>query len=106
MATNTIMGGKVHLYKRENSPCWQCSSYMAGRNRRTTTKEQSLSKAKDFAEDWYLELRGKHVSGEIRNEKTFRQSAEQFVREYEIITEGHRTPVEARGDDPARIPCP
>jgi hypothetical protein len=47
----TILGGKVHVYKRPNSSCWQCSSYLAGRNRRTSTKEESLSKAKEFAED-------------------------------------------------------
>ena len=45
---HTILGGKVHVYKRENSPVWQCSSYLAGKNRRMSTKEKSLSKAKDF----------------------------------------------------------
>ncbi|HEV8449482.1 MAG TPA: hypothetical protein VGQ44_21855, partial [Gemmatimonadaceae bacterium] len=62
---HTILGGKVHVYKRPNSSCWQCSSYLGGKNRRTSTKEESLAKAKDVAEDWYLELRGKLRSGEI-----------------------------------------
>jgi hypothetical protein len=26
----TILGGKVHVYKRPNSSLWQCSSYFAG----------------------------------------------------------------------------
>jgi len=56
---HTILGGKVHVYRRENSSNWQCSTYLAGKNRRTSTKETGLAKAKDFAEDWYLELRGK-----------------------------------------------
>ncbi len=56
---HTILGGKVHVYKRPNSSLWQCSSYFAGKNRRTSTKEESLSKAKEIAEDWYLQLRGK-----------------------------------------------
>jgi hypothetical protein len=43
---HTILGGKVHVYKRPNSSLWQCSSYFAGKNRRTSTKEESLSKAK------------------------------------------------------------
>jgi hypothetical protein len=42
---------------------WQCSTYLAGKNWRVTTKEDSLSHAKDFAEDWYLELRGKNRGG-------------------------------------------
>ncbi len=98
MATHTIMGGKVHLYKRENSPYWQCSTYLAGRNRRTTTKEKSLSQAKDFAEDWYLELHGKQRSGEITNEKTFREAAKQYLAEYEVITEGQRSPIYVAGN--------
>lgn len=92
MAKHKILGGKVHVYKRENSRFWQCSTYLAGRNRRTSTKEQSLSHAKDFAEDWYLELVGKHRRGEIKDEKTFKLAGEQFAREYEIITEGQRSP--------------
>ena len=89
---HTIMGGKVHVYKRENTPYWQCSTYLAGKNRRVSTKEESLGKAKDFAEDWYVELRGKGKRGEIINEKTFKDAADQFTREYEVITEGQRSP--------------
>ena len=50
-----LMGGKLHVYRRENSGNWQCSTYLAGKNWRVSTKEDSLSHAKDFAEDWYLE---------------------------------------------------
>src|SRR4029077_12729890 len=88
--THTILGGKVHVYRRDNSSRWQCATYLAGKNRRVSTKEDSLSKAKDFAEDWYLQLRGKARNGEISNEKTFRDAAVQFEREYQIITEGQR----------------
>jgi integrase len=92
METHTIMGGKVHVYKRDNSSCWQCSSYLEGKNRRVSTKEESLSKAKDFAEDWYLELRGMQRAGELKSEKTFKIAAKRFEREYEILTEGERNP--------------
>ena len=97
MANHTMMGGKVHVYKRENSRHWQCSTYLAGKNRRTSTKQESLAHAKDFAEDWYLELRGKSRNGELRDEKTFKEAAAQFEREYEIITEGHRSPLHVEG---------
>ena len=90
--THSLMGGKLHVYKRPGSNYWQCSTYLAGKNRRATTKEESLSHAKQVAEDWYLELRGKSRSGELRNEKTFKDAAAQFEREYEIITEGQRNP--------------
>ena len=87
---HTIMGGKVHVYKRENSSVWQCSSYLAGKNRRVSTKEESLALAKQFAEDWYLGLRGKARDGELTNEKTFKDAAKKFAVEYEVITEGER----------------
>jgi len=94
---HTILGGKVHVYRRDNSSRWQCATYLAGKNRRVSTKEDSLGKAKDFAEDWYLQLRGKARNGEITNEKTFREAAAQFEREYQIITEGQRNAQYVKG---------
>ncbi|MGD0947837.1 MAG: phage integrase SAM-like domain-containing protein [Candidatus Binatia bacterium] len=95
--THTILGGKVHVYRRPKSSHWQCATYLAGKNRRQSTKEDSLSKAKEIAEDWYLQLRGKLRSGEIKTEKTFRDASEQFLREYDIITEGERNKVYVDG---------
>lgn len=92
MDSHTLMGGKLHVYRRENSRFWQCSTYLSGKNERVSTKEESLGKAKEFAEDWYLELRGKHRRGELIREKTFKDAAEQFMREYEVITDGERNP--------------
>jgi hypothetical protein len=86
-----LMGGKLHVYKRENSRYWQCSTYLAGKERRRSTKEESLSHAKEIAEDWYLELRGKQRAGTLKDGKTFREAAAQFEREYEIITQGQRS---------------
>lgn len=97
MAHHTLMGGRLHVYKRENSSLWQCSTFMGGKNRRTTTGYESLEQAKDFAEDWYLQLKLKDRAGILKNERTFKQAAEQFRREYEIITEGQRNPVYVGG---------
>ncbi len=90
MEKHTIMGGKVHVYRRENSSLWQCSTYLAGRNHRVSTKEDSLSRAKEIAEDWYLELRGKSKRGELKFEKTFADAAAQFTKEYPVMTRGER----------------
>src|SRR5215470_3394510 len=88
-----LMGGKLHIYKRENSRFWQCSTYLAGKNRRMTTKEESLSHAKEIAEDWYLELRGKARAGALPfGGPTFKKAADQFLAEYETITQGQRNP--------------
>ncbi|MPZ32330.1 MAG: site-specific integrase [Rhodospirillales bacterium] len=88
-----LMGGELHVYKRENSTLWQCSTFLNGRNYRKSTKEDSLSLAKEFAEDWYLELRGKSRAGLLkRPEKTFNDAADRFEAEYEVITDGQRNP--------------
>jgi len=92
-----ILGGKVHVYKRPRSTVWQCSTYIEGKNRRVSTKEESLAKAKEFAEDWYLDLRGKKARGELVAETTFKQAAARFVKEYEVITAGERNEVYVRG---------
>lgn len=92
MITHKILGDKVHVYKRGSGKIWQCSTYLQGRNHRVSTKEESLQHAKQFAEDWYLELRGKARAGLLKYEKTFRDVSELFLKEYEVITEGERSP--------------
>lgn len=92
MAKHTLMGGKLHLYQRKNSSKWQCSTYLDSRNWRETTREDSLALAKDFAEDWYLGLKGKQRAGELKHGKTFKQASDQFLVEYEVITQGQRNP--------------
>jgi integrase len=89
---HTLMGGKLHIYKRENSQHWQVSTYLAGKNWRKSTKEESLSHAKDIAEDWYLELRGKSRAGALKTGKTFREAAKHFLAEYLILVAPERNP--------------
>ena len=99
MASHEILGGKVQLYRRGKSRFWQCAASVGGKQRRVTTKEDSFEHAKQIAEDWYLELRGKARAGLLKSEKTFQVAAEQFLKEYTIITEGQRSPrwVEGHG---------
>lgn len=105
-----LMGEKLHLYKRPHSRYWQCSTYLAGKEWRRTTKEESLAHAKDVAEDWYLELRAKHRLGMLASVnapqrqpaspsqfftppepgKVFREAAAQFLREYPVLVQGQR----------------
>ena len=85
-----LMGGKLHLYKRENSSFWQASAFLKGANRRISTKEESLSHAKEIAEDWYLELRGKARSGDLKSGKKFREAAKHFLAEYVTLIASER----------------
>ncbi|HEY1612075.1 MAG TPA: site-specific integrase [Rhizomicrobium sp.] len=102
MPSHEILGGKIQVYKRENSPFWQCSASVNGQQFRTSTKRDNLPQAEEFAEDWYLELRGKWRAGLLaatpkKSEKTFREAAAQFVKEYEVITEHQRSPLWVKG---------
>lgn len=94
---HSLLDGRVQLYMRTNSPHWQCSCSVAGRQRRTTTKEESLARAKDVARDWYLGLLGKYRAGELKEGKTFKEAAARFEDEFEIITQGQRSPVYVQG---------
>jgi integrase len=90
--SHTLLDGKLHLFRRPKSRKWQSSTYLAGREHRASTKTESLVEAKEIARDWYLTLHGKLVRGELKLEKTFKDAAAVFAREYEIITEGQRHP--------------
>ena len=89
-ARHSLLDNKVQLYMRPNSPHWQASCSVDGRQKRTTTKEESLARAKDVARDWYLGLLGKYCAGELKEGKTFKEAAMRFLDEYEVITLGQR----------------
>lgn len=96
-ARHSIFDNKVQLYMRPMSPHWQCSCTVAGKQRRSTTREESLARAKDVARDWYLSLLGKYRAGELKQGKTFKEAAARFIDEFETITEGQRSPVYVQG---------
>jgi len=92
--THDLFGGTVHVYRREDSGKWQCSTFLNGRNWRSSTKTDSLELAKQFAEDWYLNLRGKSHAGlldEKKKGKKFKDAAAKFLEELPILTHGQRS---------------
>ena len=92
-AVHEILGGKVQLFRRPDSQAWWCRASVGGRQHRSSTKQKSLSLAKDVAEDWFLTLRGKAAIGEIKTGKTFKFAADKFMPEYEVVTQGERSPL-------------
>lgn len=92
MEKHTILEGKVHVYKRDRSRYWQCSTFLAGKNRRASTKKESLSEAKLFAGEWYFGMMGKHRGGELKDGHNFMKAAEAFSKEYPVMTAGQRSP--------------
>jgi integrase len=116
--THGLMDGALHVYRRENSRFWQCSTYLGSFNHRQTTKEVNLAAAKDFARDWYMERcvedrqrrrggaalldsavqrspagPGAATDGRRRRTPTgpsFGDAADAFTSEFEVITLGER----------------
>ena len=113
----TLMDGKLHVYRRENSPFWQCSTFLGARNHRATTKEVEILRAEEFARGWYAErlvderrrrrgdLQPEQVVALARTDRrrrksagpTFRDTAELFMSEFEVITGGQRSPLYVKG---------
>jgi integrase len=101
-----VLGGKAYVYKRQRSDYWQCAAYLRGYNYRASTKETFLHEAIHYAEEWYFNLRGQASVGvletpsekqEKQKEITFRDVADQFIKEYSLITEGQRSPAWVSG---------
>lgn len=99
--THQVLGGKAYVFKRPNSSYWYCAAYLRGSNYRASTKETILHEAIHFAEEWYFDLRGKASTGTLeqpaKKEITFREVADQFIKEYSVITEGQRSPLWIEG---------
>ena len=91
-ARHEILGGLVQVYKRGGRH-WQCSASISGQQQRSTTGEEELPQAKQFAEDWYLRMRGLSAAGLLKKrEKSFKEAAAKFEAEYEVITQQQRSP--------------
>ncbi|MFC3068435.1 tyrosine-type recombinase/integrase [Phenylobacterium soli] len=114
----TLMDGKLHVYRRENSRYWQCSTYLDGRNLRQSTRQENLALAAEFARDWYMDrytehrvrsrggeivaaeearLRRARLPGPKGRSHTFKEAAEGFLAEYQVLTFGERNAVYVEG---------
>ncbi len=99
MASHEILGGKVLVYRRENSKLWQCSTRINGKNWRTSTREESLALAKEFAEDWFFRMKVKEKGGGLKDEKTFKEAAKRYLDEYDVVTGGTRNRTYVDGNE-------
>ncbi len=97
MPTIDLMGGKLQIYQRGTSRFWQARTSVGGKQLQFSTKQERLDQARQVAEDWYLTLHGKYRAGVLDTGPTFQKAAEQFLKEYAVITEGERSPKWTQG---------
>ncbi len=108
MATHTMFDGRLQIYRRPGGRNWQCAARVGHERFRSTTGEQDLDRAKDVAEEWYLDLRGKlrGAAAEARSfrdapyppkaktkERTFSDAAEDYLREVKVLAVSVRSPI-------------
>jgi integrase len=92
-AKHELFDGRLKVYRRPESDVYQCSAFHNGRNHRTSTKRRVLDQAEEFAKDWYVKLLGKIGSGQVsKGGKSFAFVAKKFLDEFEVLTEGQRSP--------------
>ena len=59
-----LMDGRVQVFQRPNTPYWWCAATISGKQRRASTDEVDLAKAKTAARNWYLRELGAYVAVE------------------------------------------
>jgi integrase len=91
MSTVDLLGGKVQIYQRGNSRFWQARASVGGKQRQFSTKQEVQDLAAKAAESWYFKLHGQSQAGVLNDRPTFKKAADQFLKEYGIITEGERS---------------
>ncbi|ODT63015.1 MAG: hypothetical protein ABS77_05220 [Phenylobacterium sp. SCN 69-14] len=96
MTTHTMFDGRLQIYRRAEHGPWQAAARVGGHRFRQTTGEMALDRAKDVAEEWYLDLRGKLRTGRLEplapKEKTFAEAAEAYLREVRVLAASVRSP--------------
>lgn len=93
MTSHTMFDGRLQIYRRGEGRTWQCSARVGGKRFRESTHEEDLDRAKDVAEEWYLDLRGKLRRGEVvKDERKFKAAAEHYLREARVLAASTRSP--------------
>ncbi|HEX3755812.1 MAG TPA: hypothetical protein VHV26_12140, partial [Rhizomicrobium sp.] len=97
MAAHTMFDGRLQLYRRKEAGPWQAACRVGRQRFRQSTGEQGLERAKERAEEWYLDLRGKLRGGLLEptkpKAKTFGQAAELLLKEVRVLAISTRSPI-------------
>ncbi|WP_421937282.1 tyrosine-type recombinase/integrase [Phenylobacterium sp.] len=106
-----VIEGKAYVYRREESPNWQCAVFLSGRNHRRSTGSDNLALAMAFARDWYedraaedrMRRRGilplaappTRTSAPARGPggMTFEAASQTFLQEFQTLVGGERNPL-------------
>src|ERR1700761_6292096 len=91
-AIHTMFDDRVQIYRRPGGKVWHCSTRVGGVRFRATTKEEDISRAKDYVEEWYLGLRGQLRAGAIvKKENSFQKAWDSYLEEVRVLAIRNRS---------------
>jgi len=101
VTTHSLFDDRVQVYRRGTGLTWQCSTRIDGHRFRSSTGEENLDRAMAFAEEWYLDLRGRTRAGVAlgtpdkpkKPDRTFADAAADYLREIRVIAASTRSPL-------------
>ncbi len=101
MTTHLMFEGRLQVYLRGEGKTWQCAARVDGQRFRQSTGEENLARAMAFAEEWYLDLRGKLRAGVPLTQAdkpakpawTFSDAADDFLRQVRVLAAHSRSPL-------------
>lgn len=88
----SVLDGKLHIYKRERSPYWQCGFHHKGVYIRSNTKLTELDQATEAAKAWYYgkQTEIKHGIPVAPKKDRFEHYAKQAIADYEAMAKAGR----------------
>lgn len=101
MTAHFLFDGRVQLYRRGAALTWQCATRIEGQRFRHSTGEENLERASAFAEEWYLDLRGKLRAGVALGAPdkpkkpawTFADAAAEYLQKVKVLAANSRSPL-------------
>jgi integrase len=85
--------GKLHLFLRSDSKYWLCRFYADKRYKVKTTGEENLTLARDFALNWYDDLRYKQRHGISVHQKKFGVVADEYLEYQTTLVKNYQRSV-------------
>lgn len=101
MSTHLLFDGRLQVYLRGEGKTWQCAARVDGQRFRSSTGEENLARATAFAEEWYLDLRGRLRAGvplgtpdkPKKPDWTFADAAADYLRQARVLAASTRSPL-------------
>ncbi len=90
---NKYRDGKLHVYLKNNSDIWMCRFFADGKYKVKSTGETTLGQAKDFALDWYDEIRFGQKQGISVHGKTFGVITDEYLEYQKTLVKNYERSV-------------